>query len=299
MGLLNRFFRSTEETAKQLVEDDSAMIKIWQEYRASTKEKGELIDALQSGQNLQNILQRLKSIVSSEFVKISEEEKTEEELLANLTAVEHEKNVKRVQKLQYCFCNAETKYKYVYFLLEELLNVLKQELHLVEHLSKGAQNEATFITKLKECWQLEKNILAQTGKIKIFHQLFTDLLKGEHVIKQLSKKEKRIISMMHKKMSMNTGLFAEVIRDLFKSFDDKVHEAVANSQVDGNRADGDRYLKENYLNFDFEFVNSPEFVDFVRTTVQSLREKKQEVSEETINVFIHLFREMYNAKDPS
>jgi len=293
MGLLNRFFRSTEAIAKELVEDENTIVKTWKEYLASTKEKGELIDAIQSGQNLQKLLQRLKSVVSSELVKISDEEKTEKELLADITAIEHEKNVKRVQKLQYCFYNAETKYKFIYHLLEELLNVLKQELHLTENLSKGAKNEAVFVAKLKECWKLEQDILAQIGKVKTFHQLFTNLLKREHIIKQLSNKEKRIISLMHKKMSMNTGIFSQVIHELFKSLDDKVQEAVAATQADGNR-----YFEENYLNFDFEFVNSPEFVEFVRTTIQSLRSKKQQVSEETINVFVHLFREMYNAKEP-
>jgi len=284
MGLLNRFFRSTEETAKQLVEDETAMINIWKDYLASTKEKGELIDALQP-QNLQNILQRLKSVISSELVKISYEEKTEEELLKNLTAIEHEKNIKRVQKLEYCLAYTETKYKYIYHLLEELLNIIKQELHLAENLSKGTKHEAMFIAKMKECWLLEQNILAQIEKIKTFHKLFTELLKGEQVIQQLSKKEKRIISLMDKKMSRPKGLIYDWAQAVTKSIEAKVHEAVAD------------FLLEKSQYADFEFVNRPEFVDLVRATAQALRIKKKEISEETIIVFVHIFREAYNDRE--
>ncbi len=41
----------------------------------------------------------------------------------------------------------------------------------------------------------------------------------------------------------------------------------------------------------FEFVNRPEFVDFARQTIKKLRGRA--VAEETINAFVHLFREKY------
>jgi len=287
MGLLNRFFRSSTETrAKEIVEDDATMIKLWQDYLASTKEKELLIGAMQPGTELPGIIKQLKNIVALELVKISEEEKTEKELLADITAIEHDENVKRVHRLETCLYYAETKYKYVHRLLEELLLVLKKELQVVEKLGKSSQNEATFIQKLKEDWQLEKTILDKITYLdkETFHNLFVDLLKGEHVVQQLTEKEAKLTSTILKQMVADKGLLAEWASEVVKAIKDKIHELIANE------------ILEQHADVDFEFVYRQEFVDMVRTILKSLQSKyKQEVSESEINVFVHVFREGYRA----
>jgi len=228
----------------------------------------------------------LKDIVALELVKISEEEKTEEELLADISAIEHDENVNRLHRLEDCLCYKETQHKYVYHLLEELHMLLKQELHIVDKLS-ASQNESILIAKLKECWKLEKIILE---KIKMedmasFHPFFVALLKGEQLIQRLSEEETRLISKMQKEMDEDEGLIAEWANEVYFAIKDKVHEAVANG------------ILEHHMYIHLEFVNRPEFVDLVRSTLKSIQSKhKQEVSESEINVFVHVFREWYNGR---
>ena len=77
------------------------------------------------------------------------------------------------------------------------------------------------------------------------------------------------------------GITYEWTMTVFEAIEDKVHEGVANGMFPGYHPD-----------IDFEFANRPEFVDLVRESIQNLRKRK--VSEQMINVFVHLFREWYN-----
>lgn len=119
MGLLNRFFRSPETPAKELVLHEEQLAKAWEDYAKSAKKKGRLIEALQP-ETLKQMLPQLKEAVVSELVKTAGEEKTEEKLLADLKAVEHEEHIKRVKRLEHTLCYAETKHEYINQLLQEL-----------------------------------------------------------------------------------------------------------------------------------------------------------------------------------
>jgi hypothetical protein len=115
--------------------------------------------------------------------------------------------------------------------------------------------------------------------IKTFHSLFLALAKGEHVIRKLDSVEKRILKKMDTD-SPQGGMTDKWVMAVFNGIEDKIHELVSNDILD------------NHDGRDFEFVNRPEFVDYVKDTIKNLRVKA--VSERMINVFVHMFREKYN-----
>ena len=283
MGILKRFFSSPESLAKELVVDDTKLLAAWKEYVASTKEKGELITGLFPGPDARKtvyVLPRLKNVVISELVTITAEQKTRQELLADLSAIEHEKHIKRVQKLEHTLGHAATKYEYVYQLLKELTHILTNQIHIIELLNKDSTQDAVLVQKLKEYWKVEQHILAQIGEMQTFHQLFSDLLKGQHLIRQLTKTETKFVSRAEKETGITNRLLSRWFREINLRLGDKINEEVANHTLDPS--------------FDqhFEFVNSPAFIDFARPVIQSLRTKP--VSESAFNTFIHLFREWFN-----
>lgn len=103
----------------------------------------------------------------------------------------------------------------------------------------------------------------------------------------MDSREKRLLKKMQKGISkifsneINEGITYEWAMAVFNAIEDRVHEGVANGMFPGYHPD-----------IDFEFANRPEFVDLVRESIQTLRKRK--VSEQMINVFVHLFREWYN-----
>jgi hypothetical protein len=100
-------------------------------------------------------------------------------------------------------------------------------------------------------------------------------------------REKRLLKKMQKDISrifsneITEGITYEWAMAVFNAIEDKVHEGVANG-----------VFQCWHYNIDFEYVNRPEFVKLARETIRGL--KKRRVSEQMINVFVHLFREWYN-----
>jgi len=295
MGLLNRFFRSPESIAKEIVADDATLIKMWQDYVASTKEKGAIITAVTPG-NVKQVITRLKDVLLSELVKTTADKKTEQELINDLDALKHDENIKRVKQLENTLCSAQTQYEYVHRLLQELWQILNRQLHVVEKLAAGSTQEAQLLTTLKESWEIEQHILAQINgeflttinertKRTAFHEFFVQLLKGERIIRQLTKMETKFVARAEKETGITNRLLSLWTHEIHGRLRDKIHEELVNY-----RLDSDQYSH-------FQFVNSPAFVNFAREVLQSLRQTKP-ISESTLNAFVHVFREWYNRTAP-
>lgn len=288
MGLLNHLFGSTESISKEIETDEESIIEHWKHYLGTISRKKELIDKLRLDNNFQNNLQELKRLLELELVDISSEEKEESELISDLEAIEHSQKVKRVHKLEQCLGYAETKYEYVYRLLHQLHSILKSQMHLVVKLQTGSKDTERLISHLKSQLELELEILKKIEKIETFQNLFLALIKGEHIIRTMDSGEKRLLKKMQKGVGkifskeINEGITYEWAMTVFNAVQDIVmdHEAVMARGFDP------------HVDIDFEFVNRSEFVDLVRQSIQTLR--KEKVSEQMINVFVHLFREWYN-----
>jgi len=287
MGLLNHLFSSTESVSREIELDEENILKHWKNYLATIPKKRELIGELGVGKDTLNSLNELKHLLELELVNISDEEKEESEIISDLELMEHSKKIKRVHKLKQCLGYVETKYEYVYHLLHQLHSFLKSQMHIVNKLLVGSKNAEKLISHLKQQLELELEIIKKIEQIETFHNIFTALVKGEHIIRTMDAREKRLLKKMQKGISrmfaneLTEGITYEWAMTVFNAIEDKVHEGVANGMFPG-------YHPDIY----FEFANRPEFVDLVRESIQNVRRRK--VSEQMINVFVHLFREWYN-----
>jgi len=122
--------------------------------------------------------------------------------------------------------------------------------------------------------------------IKDFYDIIANLARGEYIIHSMDSKEKRLLKKMQSRMQ---SIFSNELKEdityewtmaVFERVEDEVRTLVENDLID------------QYYNMDFEFVNSPAFVDLARETIQNL--KRRDVSEQMIAVFVHLFREWHN-----
>jgi hypothetical protein len=280
MGVLNHLFGSSESVAKEIELDDGAILKKWKDYAETIPKKKKLIESI-SAASL-SVLKELKKLLELELVDISDEEKEESELISDLESIEHSQKIKRVQRLFQCLGYAETKYEHVHGLLHHLHSCLKHQMHLVNKLLSRSKNAKKLTNHLKSQLELELEIIKQVENIKTFHNLFLALVKGEHVIRKMDSFEKRMLKKMDKDAPIN-GITDKWVMAVFNGIEDKVHEMMS-SNILGSHPD-----------VDFEFVNRPEFVDYIKETIKNLRTRK--VSEQMINVFVHMFREKYNERD--
>ena len=165
-------------------------------------------------------------------------------------------------------------------------------MHIVKTLLIGAKNAEKLISHLKQQLELELEIIKKiehSMKRETFHDLFLELVKGEHIIRTMDAREKRLLKKMQKGIGkifsheITKGITYEWAITVFSEIEDKVREGVANGM-----------FSHLYSDIYFEFVNRPEFVDLAIQTIQTLRKRK--VSGQMINVFVHLFREWYNQR---
>ncbi|MFA5142184.1 MAG: hypothetical protein WC471_04405 [Candidatus Woesearchaeota archaeon] len=289
MGLLNRLFGSTESIAKEIEADDAVIKKQWDDYLKTIPKKKIIIGKLNPDAKLNSNLKELASLLALELTDIRSEEKEESELIADLESLEQSKKIKRVDKLEQTLCYMETRHEYIHKLLEQLDSILKSEMNLVIVLQKGSKDIEKLISSLKSQLSLELNILDKIEKRSTFHEMFSALVKGEHIIKFMDSREKRMLSKMQKGLGkiyggeIDKGVTFEWAMGVFESVEDSVREAIANG------------LLEMHPDVDFEFVNTSQFLVLVKGKIQSLR--KRPVSDQMITVFVHLFREWYNERE--
>ncbi len=287
MGLLNHLLSSKESIAREIEADEEAIVKHWKHYLSTIPQKKYIIEQLKFGRDFQNNLRELMRLFKLELIDISDEEKEESELISDLEAIEHSQKIKRVHKLEQCLGYAETKFEYVYGLLHQLHSILKSQMHLIMKLQMRSKDSKKLILHLKSLFELESELLNKIEKIETFHSLFLALIKGEHIIRTMDDREKRLLKKMQKGIGkifsneITEGITYDWAMTVFGAIEDKVHEGVANGMFPGYHPD-----------IDFEFANRPEFVNLVRESIQNVRKRK--VSEQIINVFVHVFREWYN-----
>ncbi len=285
MGLLNYFFSSTEATAKEMKLDNDAILRIWNEYLKTVSDKKAVVYALRANKNINSNLQELKRLLGIELSDISGEEKDEAEIIADLEKTGREEKINKVRRLKQCLGYAKTEYEHVFGLLQHLHSILQAQMNLVDKLLAGSQDAETLISHSNAQLGLEREVIKQIKEIKNFDALFSALIKGEHIIQQMTSREKLLYKRLKKLFVSDVpikGITSDWAAAVYDAIEDKIREISADMAIPGS----------NHLYVDFEFVNRPEFVDLVRETIQRLRQK--EVSEEMITAFVSLFRAWYN-----
>lgn len=297
MGLLNYFFSSTEATAKEMKLDNDAILRIWNEYLKTVSDKKTVVYALRANKNINSNLQELKRLLDIELSDISGEEKDEAEILADLEKIGSKEKINQVRRLKQCLGYAKTEYEQVFGLLQHLHSILQAQMNLVDKLLAGSQDAETLISHINAQLGLEREVIKQIKEIKNFDALFSSLIKGEHVIQQMTSREKLLYKRIKKLFTSDVpikGITSDWAAAVYDSIEDKIREISADMAFPG----------AHHVYIDFEFVNRPEFVDLVRETIQRLRPeevrgtiqrvRQKGVSEETINAFVSLFRTWYN-----
>jgi hypothetical protein len=290
MGLLNGLFSSSESIAKHGEIEEQNVLRSWREYLSTVPEKEQIINRLpySFGQRKTPLL-RLKQLLDSELVSIHKDEKEEEDLIPNLRSLEHSKKIKRVHRLKDCLKHTETQNEYVLELLFHLHSILKSEKRFLEKLTKAdLRRYRKLVGDLKSDYIVEQELLEKIKPlVSRFHSLFQALARGEHFIRNMDTREKKLLRRMQGGMGkifnnkIKKGITYEWVGTVFDAIEDRVHDEVANGMFPGHHPD-----------IDFEFANRLEFIFLVRETIQKL--KKTKVSEQMINIFVHIFREWYN-----
>ena len=217
---------------------------------------------------------------------IVESEKEESELIADLHALEHDRKISCVHRLEQCLFYAETKLQYAFELLKELQGILNAQTNIVNNLLRAPDNPEELIAQLKKQLEIELILIEKIEKLKSFEILFLSVEKGEHLIGQMNAKEKRLLSKM--KYSVH------------KSFSGEITEGVTHDWAKAvERALQDRFYEmeeEGILvmhpDVEYELVNRSDFEVLVRRELKKL--KTNDVSDEMIKVFIHVFRDWFN-----
>ena len=193
--------------------------------------------------------------------------------------------------MEQCLNYIETKFDYVCSLLEHLYLVLKSEIVIVENFYIKQEDTDNLIKNLKSQVQVEQAILDKINRIgNPFHAVFHMLATGEHIIRKMDSREKKLYKRMGSIMGQifsgekEKGIAYTWVEIVANGVEDKIHEGVANGLFPGYHTD-----------IDFEFVNKPEFVAFAREVITEVSNKP--VSDKVINTFVKIFREWFNERD--
>jgi len=132
MSLLNHLFGSKKSTVKELVMDDNKRMALWNKHIANSKLRENLSkhfnfknvdNALQDFKATDKILRELESLISPELINIANEEKTDEEILADL---EQLKSTNELEKLSKTILSVKQKQSTLLKLFHEILMFSKR-----------------------------------------------------------------------------------------------------------------------------------------------------------------------------
>lgn len=283
MALLNQYLSSGSPVAHK--EDAAHLAEIFRHYLATFPEKKKLILELKSGKATMAEIVKLRLLLRSELIDTEKEEKTEIQLIKELEQVQHEMEIRKIQVLNYRFNTEETIELYVHELLKKLAAILILEMHITQNLQKGAKQPGTLIENLNNQLDLEERIIGQIQRSEqSFLQIFVELMLGERVIDRLYQKQKRVFT-LSKVLSekLQSGLTYDLAMAIFTETQARIQQLVSAGDL------------ESHKDVDFEFVNSPAFIEIVREKMRAIRGRMP--SEQLIDSFVHIFREWYTYRD--
>jgi len=108
MNFLGRFLKGIESVEQDLYDNNKKIIKLWNQYIESFPEKEKLVNSQSAIFPSSIYLTRLKELINSEMVDISEEEVSEQELIVGLNEIDHDYEIRDLHRLQETLDYAET-----------------------------------------------------------------------------------------------------------------------------------------------------------------------------------------------
>jgi len=134
--------------------DDKKRMPLWEEHISNFRKREELSKhfgfrniekALQDLRATDAILHRIEKLISSELISIGDDEKLEEEILADLDGLVHYENI---EELTRTVIQEKRKQASLISIFREIHNVLKTELHLLRRIRNKIKEKD--LSKLKE-----------------------------------------------------------------------------------------------------------------------------------------------------
>ncbi len=248
------------------------------DYLSSIAEKRRLSESLSDP----NTRKRLKEILDAEYKDVTVEIGEEADIVATLETLEHSKAIQRAHILEQALDFAATKYEYAHKLLEQLHSTLHNQMLIVMTPGDLAQQAERFQGQL----EVEQVLVDKLQDVPGFHDMFRSLATGEHMIHRMQGKEKKLYGKMKAIMSSvfaderDRGNIFALSNLVYNGLEDAVHEWVAKTDQPSHHAF-----------IDHVFINTPQFVDFVREKAALIY--KRNVSEDRISTFVRVFREWY------
>lgn len=154
MGLLNHLFGGKKGIAKELVMDDKKRLTLWKQHLSNYYKREQLcknfnfknIDkALQDFDATDRILSQIEELISPELISISEEEKLDKEILADL---ERLKSAGENEQLSDAIIYEENKQSALLSLFHEIHDVLIRQLYLIRLIRKRHSNVKDLLLQL-------------------------------------------------------------------------------------------------------------------------------------------------------
>lgn len=285
MGFLNRLFGSIEVVARDLEEENNKLVSLWEQYVRTVAEKKNLAD------NLPLDTVRLRELVNLELEEISLDENAGIRVIKDLKSIKLDRRIARIHRLSHALDYAETKYIYIYKLLEQIYSILKTQLYLLGALEKE-KNNRKLAKNFQDQIKLEQLILEKIRRLNqregpnTFKGIFLALIRGEVTIRKLDAIAQRHFKKMQRIFSneIPESITYQWVEKVVSSIENKIHEAVA-----------DGLIPHYHQDIAFEVINRPMFVDLVRESIESLKPGKK-VSERMIAIFVEDFRQGFNEK---
>ncbi len=274
--VLTNYFAVAEGKAAKLEKENKKFYDLWQYYYLRLPLKSDIINGLNED-NLKHDLPLLIGFAETDLAQITHEEGIDEDIIKDIYAL---KKAKRINRLDDALNYPQTRFEYLHELLLELHEVLKAEFIILRKLPE-IENTTNLISDLKTLAETENHIVTKIKSIPDFRYFFLNLIKGEHIIKEMNARERVLFRRLNK---IFTG---ESQEGVVKTWGYAVYDAIEET-IDAH----EEFSVSYNPHVDFEFVNRPEFVDLVREKLAEVR--KRPISEQTVNIFVRIFREWYN-----
>jgi len=254
----------------------------WRQYISTVPEKKNLANSISID------VVRLNELLKIGLDDSRSEEKKDAEIIKDLRSIKHDQRIARVNRLQEVLDHALSKYRYVYSLLDQIYNALLREYSLARAIAKN-NSDIKLIRHLREQIDLELLIIKKVNEMNrehgpgTFARLFSDLARGEAIIKTLDRVGRIHFERMSKGYPSEGSIIEKWMNIVTEAIEGWVEEAVA-----------DGTLLDNKFR-DHGFVNSPLFDELVRDTIQSLRPGKR-VPERMVQIFLEDYRQGFNER---
>lgn len=305
MGLLNHLFGDKKSIAQELGMDDDKRMALWQEHLSNYAQAESLskhfclknVDkAIQDFDAFANVLNQIESLTSSELVSISDEEKTDKEILLDLEKL---RSTGEIEQIAGAVVNEEHKQEALLKLFREIHDVLKTKLHLIRAIRRVHQ---AYLKEPKLYGYLKK-LLVELFRLIFWHEAELYRLFREECHSDKSKHER--ISRLVKAV-----ILEQKFKEEMETEEEKFAREMLKKMGPEKSSSGYRKLGEDIFDRILEMIGAPfqdgeatmrgveqmeKLIGGDNTLFRIIRELRPQYNEVKVRAAMLAFRRAYNA----